>query len=123
MPRIKVRASMKSNASIFSDRGDPWVSEKEGREYPEKRGFTGNPELDQFHCQKAQKRLVMKSEHRSAPVNDKEKRVAGIMNRMHMAIAKVERETASRLAMELQRRLIEREASDQDIATATAPAA
>lgn len=103
---------MSSNASIFEDRGDPWISERDQREqFPEQKGFTGNPELDQFQCQKAIRKLVMRSEHRPVTVQSKERRVASTMNKMHMELLRLQNQREQRQRQELALRLLDREES------------
>jgi hypothetical protein len=42
------RPSMSSNSSIFADRGDPWVSEREGREKFGRNLSREQPDMDAF---------------------------------------------------------------------------
>lgn len=81
---------IRSNSDIFADRGDPWVSEKEGLTGYGRILRTENPDLDQFtRAKMATGKHEMKSEPRSEPRADQKRRVANVMAKMHKTMARI----------------------------------
>ncbi len=62
-------ARFRSNADVFAARGDPWVSDREGREQFGRRLDHEDPDFDAFFANKADERVERRSEPRSALAN------------------------------------------------------
>lgn len=75
---------MRSNSSIFERRGDPWVTDRNGREDFGRNLETENPEMDQYtRASRARERFDMGSEKRSTPGDLDLRRRVNILARMH----------------------------------------
>ena len=83
---------MKSNADIFADRGDPWVT---GRDQ-ERDYFTGpseNPDMDKFtRAKKVPERApeITTAKPRPAPCLDTRRKIAIALEKMHRKMREAE---------------------------------
>lgn len=88
---------IRSNSDIFADRGDPWVSEKEGRTDYCRIAKTENPEFDRYFARQAPVKVEPKSETRKDKACDPAVRIANAMRKMHREAAKAAPSTIRRI--------------------------
>jgi hypothetical protein len=53
---MKLRPRYASNSGVFEKRGDPWVSEREGKEQFGRNLFSEDPDFDRYFSEKAEHR-------------------------------------------------------------------
>jgi hypothetical protein len=99
-----MKPRIKSNSDIFEARGDPWVSDKQGREEYGRNVRTENPEFDRYFAKKAPDKKEPKSEPRGdmPKVVADRRRIASIMNKMGTTMAKADR--TARFAASIKKR-------------------
>lgn len=77
---------MSSMASIFEDRGDPWVTEKEGIKLFGRNVVTENPDRDQYAAAKALFKPVYVDPPKTEQKTTEHRRLANISRRANAAI-------------------------------------
>jgi hypothetical protein len=87
-----MKPRMASNASIFADRGDPWMSDKEGRK-DFGRGIHEDPDLDlsdmmrRGDIRQAPKRPKFVDPERKTPVASEHRKLVNIARRMNKSLS------------------------------------
>lgn len=86
-----MKPRLSSSASIFARKGNPWVSDKEGRKDFGRNLDTEEPELDQFtRARKAEPKKAFVDPVPEKPVADFHKRKANICRRMNATITRID---------------------------------
>ncbi len=80
---------IKTNADIFRDRGDPWVSEREGLTQYGRNLDTEDVDYDRDHrARKPEAKSMLRPEQELVRVGDPAKRIAEIRHRLAVRMAK-----------------------------------
>lgn len=92
---------MKSSASIFADRGDPWVTQREGREKFGRNLVSENPEMDAHLFASRQNKhvpsVIRAKPDRERP-DDNRRRIAGMIMSTKRVISRPRDEKVSQSA-------------------------
>lgn len=91
-------SGIRSNSDIFADRGDPWVSDKEGRTEYGRIERTENPEFDSYFTKKASLRVEPKSEVVTDNTRDRARRMANAALKAHANMRKARKSDIPRIA-------------------------
>jgi hypothetical protein len=87
-------AKMSSSSSVFEKKGNPWVTDKEGRKDYGRLLETENPDLDQFFYAKKkqeQPKYVDPPDNRKKGAGDTKTRLANIGRKMNRKLNGVDR--------------------------------